>query len=96
MHYTKGMMAQMTFGGDRVLLSFAIFLGVLFIVLLVLDRKMRRGGRRRRRREPETLGQKLRKPFTNMRALHGELKRTFQERSRRHHGRGRRPPQGPW
>lgn len=96
MVYNEGLMAELHFSGETVLLWLAIALGVLFLGLLVLDRATRRRRRRRHRHEPETLGRKLRRPFSRMRALQGDLKQMFRERSQRDRGRGPRPPQTPW
>ncbi len=94
MEYSQGLMAQLAFGDEMLLLWVAIAIGVLFIGLLVLDRVTGGGRRRHHHREPETLGAKLRKPFTQMWDLQADLRQMFRERSRRRHGRGRRPPAG--
>jgi hypothetical protein len=96
MLYTGSLMAELDFSGETVLLCLALFLAVVFLGLLVLDRVARRRRRRRHGREPETLGARLRKPFKQIQALRGEMRHMFRERAHRKRGRGRRPPETPW
>ena len=88
--------APSIFSDEKVLLWLAVGLAVVFLSLLVFDLvRRRKRARRHRRGEPESLRDKLRKPFESAKALRSDLARMLREYSRRKRRHGPRPPQGP-
>ena len=96
MRYSEGMMAELTFTGETVLLWVAVALAVVFLGLLVLDRLTR--GKRKRRSvfDPPGQGERNGNLVSRLRALRDELARVRAQRSqgRRRRGRRRRSASG--